>query len=250
MMLSSSQVVLITGAGKRVGATVARYCHQQGLRVAIHYRHSAQEAEALCDELNQIRTDSAFSLQADLAKVTDFTPLIQSIIARWERLDVLINNASNFYATPIGSITLAAWDDLFATNLKAPLFLSQAAAPYLKTSMGCIINMVDIQAQYPLKDYTVYCLAKAGLVMLTKSLARELGPNVRVNGIAPGIVLWPDEGDAFSSPKLRERIVAKSALKRAGTPEDIAQTIYFLINQAPYITGQIITVDGGRSLVL
>ncbi len=250
-MLSSNKVILITGAGKRVGAAVARYCHQQGLNVAIHYRHSAQEAEALCHDLNQIRAQSAWALGADLTKVTDFQPLIQSVIDHWGRLDVLMNNASNFYATPIGSITFQDWDNLFATNLKAPLFLSQAAAPYLKKHVGCIINMVDIQAQSPLKEYTVYCLAKAGLVMLTKSLARELGPEVRVNGIAPGIVLWPDEEeDAFANPKLRARIISRSALKREGTPQDVAKTAYFLIEQAEYITGQIITVDGGRSLVL
>jgi pteridine reductase len=244
---TNAKVVLITGAGKRVGAAIARHCHQQGMRLAIHYRTSANEAETLCQALNEKRNDTAISLQADLKDIKNHSNLINKIIERWGRLDVLINNASSFYPTPLGRITEANWADLIDSNLKAPLFLSQTAAPYLSKQNACIINLVDIQAQRPLKNYLVYCVAKAGLVMLTKTLAKELGPLIRVNGIAPGVVLWPEDETTFK-PALREKIIARSALKRAGTPEDIAYTVTFLIKDANYITGQIIAVDGGRSL--
>ncbi|MES2998449.1 MAG: pteridine reductase [Pseudomonadota bacterium] len=244
---SAKRIVLITGAGKRVGAAIARHCHQQGMYLAIHYRKSANEAKALCQELNEKRSNTAISLQADLKDIKNHINLVNNIIEKWGKLDVLINNASSFYPTPLGKITETNWEDLIGSNVKAPLFLSQAATPYLKKQNGSIINLVDIQAQRPLKNYLVYCIAKAGLVMLTKTLAKELGPFVRVNGIAPGVVLWPDDKTAFK-PAIREKIIARSALKRAGTPEDIADTVSFLINHANYITGQIIAVDGGRSL--
>lgn len=242
------KVVLITGAGKRVGAAIARHCHQHAMCLAIHYRRSAKEALALCNELNQKQPDTAIALQSDLKNIPDHARLLQKIIDKWGKLDVLINNASSFYPTPLGHITEADWEDLLGSNLKAPLFLSQAAAPYLKEQQNsCIINLIDIQAQRPLKKYALYCVAKAGLSMLTKALAKELGPTVRVNGIAPGVALWPDDETEFS-PALREKIIARSVLKRAGTPEDIAETAIFLIEHAHYITGQIIAVDGGRSL--
>ncbi|MES2142304.1 MAG: pteridine reductase [Pseudomonadota bacterium] len=243
---ANSKVVLITGAGKRVGAAIAQHCHHQGMRIAIHYRNSAIEAEALCQVFNQDRKDSAITLQADLKEDNNYSALIDKVVEKWGQLDVLINNASSFYETHLGKITGAQWDDLVSSNLKAPFFLSQTAAPYLEKQKGCIINMVDIQAQRPMKKYSVYCIAKAGLVMLTKSLAKELGPSVRVNGIAPGIALWPDNETDFN-PALRDRIIARTALKRAGTPADIADTVLFLIN-TNYITGQIIAVDGGLSL--
>lgn len=243
---ANSKVVLITGAGKRVGAAIAQHCHHQGMRIAIHYRNSTAEAETLCQAFNQKKKDTAISLQADLKNVQNNITLINKIIETWGQIDVLINNASSFYETRLGKVTEAAWEDLVNSNLKAPFFLSQAAAPYLEKQKGSIINMVDIQAQRPMKKYSVYCTAKAGLVMLTKSLAKELGPSVRVNGIAPGIALWPDNAAEFN-PALRERIIARTALKRAGTPADIADTVVFLIN-ANYITGQIIAVDGGLSL--
>lgn len=242
-----SKVVLITGAGKRVGATIARRCHHQAMRIAIHYRNSATEAEALAQALNQQRHDSAITLAAELKNSETHADLVQQVITRWGRLDVLINNASSFYPTPFSEITEKTWDDLLGSNLKAPLFLSQAAFPYLKKQKGCIINMVDIQAQRPMKKHAVYCVAKAGLVMLTKCLAKELGPSIRVNGIAPGIALWPEDETEFN-PALREKIIARTAMKRAGTPDDIADAITFLIEHGHYITGQIIAVDGGLSL--
>jgi pteridine reductase len=245
---TNTKVILITGAGKRVGATIAHYCHQQGMRIAIHYKQSTNEAMALCQALNQKRQDSAITLQADLKDIQKHKILIKKVIDQWGKLDVLINNASSFYPTPLGQITEADWEDLLGSNLKAPLFLSQAAAPYLKEQQNsCIINLIDIQAQRPLKKYPLYCVAKAGLLMLTKVLAKELGPAIRVNGISPGVALWPDNAMEFS-PALREKIIARSVLKRAGTPTDIAETAYFLIEHANYITGQIIAVDGGRSL--
>lgn len=244
---TNSKVVLITGAGKRVGATIAHYCHQLGMRLAIHYRESAQHASALCANFNQQRQNSAIALGADLRNTDKLEGLIAEVISQWGQLDVLINNASSFYPVPLVKVTPKVWEDVMASNLKAPFFLAQLAAPHLKQQKGCIINLVDIQAQRPLKNYLVYCIAKAGLVMLTKSLAKELGPDIRVNAIAPGIVLWPDDETEFNEA-LREKIVARNALKRAGTPQDIAKTAIFLINHADFITGQIIAVDGGRSL--
>lgn len=244
---TESKVLLITGAGKRVGAVVARYCHQLGMRVAIHYRESAQAATSLCESLNQQRQNSAIAVGTDLRATNQLEGLITKVIKKWGQLDVLINNASSFYPMPLANVSPDVWEDTMASNLKAPFFLSQMAAPYLKQQKGCIINLVDIQAQRPLKNYSVYCIAKAGLVMLTKSLAKELGPDIRVNAIAPGIVLWPDDTTEFNQA-IREKIVARNALKRCGTPQDIANTVAFLINHADFITGQIIAVDGGRSL--
>ncbi|MFZ0219923.1 MAG: pteridine reductase [Candidatus Aquirickettsiella sp.] len=244
---ANDKVVLITGAGKRVGAAVAQYCHQLGMRLAIHYRESRQQASDLCARFNQQRQNSAIALAADLRNTDQLEGLITAVLSKWGQLDVLINNASSFYPTPLAKVTEMVWEDVMGSNLKAPFFLSQSAAPYLKQQKGCIINLVDIQAQRPLKNYSVYCIAKAGLVMLTKSLAQELGPDIRVNAIAPGIVLWPDDETEFNAT-LREKIVARNVLKRAGTPQDIANTAVFLINHANFITGQIIAVDGGRSL--
>lgn len=244
---AKTKVVLITGAAKRVGASIAQLCHQQGMRLAIHYRESAQHASTLCERFNQQRPHSAIALAADLRNFDTLEHLISQVIDEWGQLDVLINNASSFYPMPLAKVTPGTWEDVIASNLKAPFFLSQLASPYLKKQQGCIINLVDIQAQRPLKNYSVYCIAKAGLVMLTKSLAKELGPEIRVNAIAPGIVLWPDDETEIKEA-LREKIIARNALKRAGTPQDIANSAIFLINYANFITGQIITVDGGRLL--
>ena len=244
---TDNKVVLITGAAKRVGASIAELCHQKGMRLAIHYRESAQQASRLCARFNQQRPQSAIAIAADLRDNDKLEPLISQVVNEWGQLDVLINNASSFYPIPLAKVTPHVWEDVIASNLKAPFFLAQLAAPYLKKQQGCIINLVDIQAHRPLKHYSVYCIAKAGLVMLTKSLAKELAPEVRVNAIAPGVVLWPDDETEFNEA-LREKIVARTALKRAGTPQDIANTAVFLINYANFITGQIITVDGGRSL--
>ncbi len=246
--MQNEKVVLITGAAKRVGAVIARTLHAQGMRVAIHYNTSADDAQALCEELNRLRPNSAIKIQGDLNDSDSLSELIAAPLELWGQLDVLINNASSFYPTPMGSITQKHWLDLMGTNLQAPLFLSQAAAPHLSKQRGCIINMVDIHASQPLKSYSVYCVAKAGLVMLTKVLAKELSPAVRVNAIAPGPVLWPDEEQNELDHAMQEKIIARSLLKRPGTPADVAKVVTFLIQDADFITGQILAVDGGRSL--
>jgi pteridine reductase len=242
---TNTKVVLITGAARRIGAETARLLHAQGMRIVIHYRKTRAEALALQIELNKIRSDSVIIVQADLSKAKGITPLIQQCIETFGRLDVLVNNASSFYPTPVGTVTDDQWEDLMSSNLKAPFFLSQAAAATLRKYKGCIVNIVDIHADRPLKEHPVYCMAKAGLVMMTKSLARELGPEIRVNAVAPGAIMWP-ENDLDQLTK--QRIISRTTLKREGTPNDIANTILFLISQSPYITGQIISVDGGRSL--
>jgi pteridine reductase len=242
----TGKTVLITGGAKRVGATVARTLHAAGANLAIHYRQSSREAEALAAELNAARPGSAALVQAELLEVTKLPALVEFALRSFGGLDVLINNASTFYATPIGEITPQKWDDLLGTNLKVPTFLSQAAAPALRKSRGLIINIVDIHALRPLRDHTVYCTAKAGLHMLTRSLAKELGPEVRVNGIAPGPILWPS-GQAQDAAK-QDKIIERTILKRMGSPQDIARTALFFAADAPYITGQILAVDGGRSV--
>ena len=241
----SGKCALITGAAHRIGATIARLLHANGMDILIHYRHSAAPAKALQNALESQRPDSVGLIQADLHDNDSYRTLIDTAIDFRGQLDLLVNNASSFYPTPIETANGTAWDDLIGSNLKAPFFLSQAAAPLLKKSRGAIINLVDIHAERPLKDHPIYSVAKAGNAMLVKSLARELGPEIRVNGIAPGAILWPEQG---LSEDEREEILQRTALKRPGTPEDIAQTLLFLISEAPYITGQIIAVDGGRTL--
>jgi pteridine reductase len=237
--------VLVTGGAKRLGAAIGRRLHAAGANVVVHYHQSQPSADALVAELERARAGSALAVRADLHDAERLPLLVDATLARFGRLDVLVNNASTFYPTPVGSITLAQFDDLVGTNLRAPLFLSQAAAPALRASRGLIINMVDIHGRRPLKAHPVYSAAKAGLVMLTQSLARELGPEVRVNAIAPGPVLWPERD---IDPQLKDEIIAKTALKRSGSPDDIARTAYFFAAEAPYVTGQVIAVDGGRSL--
>jgi pteridine reductase len=237
--------VLVTGAARRLGAAIARRLHAAGARLVIHHRRSAAEAAALVAELNAVRPDSAVTAACDLLDLDALPALVDAAVSRYGRLDVLVNNASSFYPTPLGTITATQWDDLLGSNLRAPLFLSQAAAPALRAARGLIINMVDIHGERPLRKHTVYSVAKAGLAMLTRSLARELGPEVRVNGIAPGPVLWPEAGLPES---LKAEIVDMTALKRMGTPEDVARAALYLAAGAPYVTGQIIVVDGGRSL--
>jgi pteridine reductase len=239
------QVVLITGGARRIGAEIARALHAAGANILVHYRSSAAAAIALADEFNRSRAHSAAIFAAHLLNDDAPDNLVAATLLEFGRLDILINNASSFYPTPIGRITLPQWDDLIGSNLKAPLFLAQAAAPSLRAQRGLIINMIDIHALRPLRAHPVYSAAKAGLAMLTRSLARELGPEIRVNGIAPGPVLWP-EGDF--DEELKQEIIGKTALKRHGTPQDIARTALFLAKDAPYITGQIIAVDGGRSI--
>ena len=239
---------LVTGAAKRIGAVIARTLHAAGANVAIHYNRSAAEADELADELNRRRAKSAFTIAADMRDIAAVERMAKQVLDRTGgRLDVLVNNASNFYPTPIGTITLEQWDDLFGSNLKAPLFLSQALVPALRAARGVIVNIVDVHSQRPLRDHPVYGPAKAGLAMLTRSLAKDLGPDVRVNGVSPGAILWPDEGQGMSDA-LRAAIIKQTALKRAGEPEDIAAAVLFLVRDAPYVTGQIIAVDGGRSV--
>jgi pteridine reductase len=242
------KVVLITGGAKRVGAAICRRLHGAGADLMLHYRASAGEARLLQAELNGIRADSVALVQADLLELPQLPALVERTLGTYGRLDALVNNASSFHPTPIGEIDAADWDDLMGTNLKAPLFLSQAAAPALRRAHGAIVNITDIHADRPLKNYVVYSAAKAGLAGLTRSLARELAPEVRVNAVAPGPILWPDD-DQFDELS-RQRIVSQTPLKREGTPEDIARAVHFLLFDAPYVTGETIAVDGGRHMAI
>ncbi|HET7157691.1 MAG TPA: pteridine reductase [Burkholderiales bacterium] len=245
----ADKVVLITGGARRLGAAVTRRLHAAGARVAVHYRSSHTEAHALHAELLGKRPESAVLLQGDLLKPACVATLVQDTIAAFGRLDALVNNASSFYPTPLGDITEQSWDDLIGTNLKAPLFLSQAAARELRKQHGSIVNIIDIHAEFPMKNYIVYNIAKGGLVALTRSLARELGPEVRVNGVAPGTILWPDD-ENWRDEVARQRIMNQTALKRVGEPDDIAKAVEFLLIDSPYITGQVLAVDGGRSVMI
>lgn len=242
------KVALITGAARRIGAEIATRLHADGFNIVVHYHRSKTDAEQLCAILNKGRENSAISISADLCEINNLKNLADEAKNHWSRLDVLINNASSFYATPLDSIDLEQWQDLIGTNLQAPLFLSQACASYLVSTQGCIINIADIHGERPLSDHPIYCIAKAGNIMLTKSLAKDLAPNIRVNGISPGAILWP-ENSAELKNETKASITKKIALKKIGEPSDIARTISFLVNEAPYITGQIIAVDGGRNLV-
>ncbi len=237
------RVVLVTGSARRIGAAIAEAFHARGARVAVHYRNSGADADALVSRMNAARTESAKAFRADLGDSASFDTLPAAVVRHFDRLDVLVNNASSFYPTPVGEITLVQFDDLIGSNLRAPLFLAQAAAPELRKHAGLILNIADIHALRPLGRHSVYCAAKAALVMLTRSLARELGPEIRVNAIAPGPVLWPEIG---VDEEQRRRIVARTALKRTGTPEDIAKAALFFATDAPFVTGEVLTVDGGR----
>ena len=243
------KVVLITGGARRVGAAMCRMLHASGASIMLHYRSSGTEARALQAELNAARADSVALVQADLLNLALLPSVVTETVNRFGRLDVLVNNASSFFPTPVGEITEQAWEDLVGTNLKTPLFLSQAAAAQLRRSHGCIINIVDIHADRPTRSYAVYSAAKGGLMALTRALACDLAPEVRVNGISPGVILWPED-ERWSDEVARQRIIHTTLLKRVGEPDDIARTARFLIFDAPYITGQVIAVDGGRSISL
>lgn len=243
------KVVLITGGARRVGATICRLLHAGGAKLMIHYRTSVGEARALQSELNLQRPQSVAIIQGDLHNLSMLNGLVQETVRQFGRLDVLINNASSYYPTEIGEIGEREWDDLIGSNLKAPLFLSQAAATELRKYQGCIVNITDMHVERPKKGYVVYSVAKAGLATLTRSLAHELGPDVRVNAVAPGPVLWPENNPQFDEV-YRQRVISQTLLKRVGEPEDIAKAVRFLIQDAPFITGQVIAVDGGRSLNL
>jgi pteridine reductase len=244
-----NKIVLITGGAKRVGASICRLLHANGANLMIHYRSSVNEARALQAELNLQRPNSVAIIQADLLNLSVLPSLVQETIKHFGKIDVLINNASSYYPTEIGDIQEEQWQDLMGSNLKAPLFLSQAAAVELRKQQGCIINITDMHVERPKKGYVVYSVAKAGLVTLTKSLAHELSPEVRVNAVAPGPVMWPEDNPQFDE-LYRQRVISQTLLKRIGEPKDIAKAVKFLIQDAPFITGQIIAVDGGRSLNL
>ena len=239
------KVALITGAAHRIGAVTARTLHAAGANIVLHYRSSRKGAQVLQNELNMIRAESVMLVQSNLLDSGKLVSLAREAHDAWGRLDILINNASSFYPTAVGKVDEEQWNDLLGTNLKAPFFLSQAAAPYLAREKGCIVNIVDIHADRPLKGYPVYSIAKAGLVMLTKALACELGPQVRVNAVAPGAILWPEHD---MDDVTKQRIVSRTFLKRQGEPADIAGAVLFLVREAGYMSGQVLTVDGGRSL--
>lgn len=239
------KVVIVTGAARRIGAAIARRLHDAGAKAVVHYHRSAGEAERLVDGFNRERPGSGLTVGADLRDFDGLPAIVAAALDRFGCLDALVNNASTFYPTPVGDIGVDQWRDLMGTNLGAPLFLSQAAAPHLRETHGAIVNLVDIHARRPLRGHPVYCAAKAGLDMLTRSLARELGPEIRVNGVAPGPILWPEQG---VDERQREEIIAATALKRLGDPADVAGTVLFLLRDAGYVTGQIIAVDGGRSI--
>jgi len=238
--------VLVTGAAHRVGASIVKLLHEQGANIVLHYRNSKSAAQAIADELNIKREGSVVLLAADLSDPQAYAQLVEAAVDCFGGLDVLVNNASSFYPTPVLETTLAQWDDLMSSNLKAPFFLAQAASHHLAKNKGCIINIVDIHADKPLKGHPVYCMAKAGLVMMTKALAKELGPSIRVNAVAPGAILWPEGMEA----EIKSEIMERTALKRKGHPDDIAKAVLFLVHDADYMTGQIMAIDGGRSLNL
>jgi pteridine reductase len=242
------KVVLITGGGKRVGAAICRRLHAAGANLMLHYRKSAGEARLLSAELNHVRANSVALIQADLLETAKLPSIVEQTLQTFGRLDGLVNNASSFFATPLGEIAIADFDDLIGTNLKAPLFLAQAAAPALRRAQGAIVNIADIHAERPLKNFIVYSVAKTALVGLTRSLAREMAPEVRVNAVAPGPVLWPED-ESFDELS-RQRIISHTPLKREGTPEDIAGAVHFLLAEARYVTGETISVDGGRHVAI
>jgi pteridine reductase len=241
----TNKTVLITGGARRVGAAIARHLHGSGANLVLHYRSSADDAAALAQELNARRAASVRLVEGDLLDTAQLPALVRTAADGFGGLDILVNNASTFYPTPLGDITEMDWTDLIGTNLKAPLFLAQAAAALLHEARGLIINLADIHGMKPLRRYPVYSVAKAGVIMLTRSLARELAPHVRVNAVAPGPVMWPEDG---IDPALQAKIMQRTALRRPGSAEDVARACLFFAAEAPYVTGQVLAVDGGRSL--
>ena len=240
-----SKVALITGAAVRIGAAISQQLHQAGYHVVLHYRNSATQAQTLAEQLNTQRPDSASLQQADLADSRNAPDLIQRILASRQRLDVLINNASTYYPTPIDQAQLSDWNDLFASNAQAPFFLAQAAAPALRKQQGCIVNLVDIHAERPTAQHPIYCMAKAANAMMVKALALDLAPDIRVNGVAPGAALWPTDNQ---DPSAQQAALARVPLKRCSGAEEIAAAVLFMVEQSSYVTGQILAVDGGRSV--
>ncbi|MFZ1722596.1 MAG: pteridine reductase [Dokdonella sp.] len=244
---NSRPVVLVTGAARRVGAAIARTLHAAGYDLALHCRNSRSELDALIADLEQQRASSTLALQAELADVEALPDLVTDTIDRFGRLDGLVNNASTFYSTPLQSVTTKQWDELFASNARAPFFLAKAAASHLRERAGAIVNLLDIYAQRPLPGYSVYSMAKAAQAAMTAALAHELGPQVRVNGVAPGAVMWPENGTSYAN---KDEIIARTPLKRAGTADDVARAVLWLLRDASFVTGQIVRVDGGSSLAI
>lgn len=247
MQKKSQQVALVTGAARRIGAEIATELHDKGFNVVLHYHTSKEEAETLCKRLNTKREHSAVIARANLEEVSQLSSLIEEAVNSWGRLDVLVNNASKFYRTEMGSITSASWEELMGANLRAPLLLSQAAAPHLAINQGCIVNIADIHGERPMRDYSVYCISKAGIIMLTKVMAKELGPKVRVNAVSPGEIIWP-EGQNAIEDKMKKKIIGRTILQRHGDPSAIAKAVLFLVSSADYVTGHVLAVDGGRLL--
>ncbi len=242
------KVAFITGSARRIGAEIARMLHAAGMNIVLHYHNSKVEAEQLCAELNTVRINSATLIQGDLSLIAKIPNLVNEAEKAWGRLDVLVNNASQFYKTHLGNIEEKAWDDLLTSNVKAPFFLSQSAAPHLKKHQGCIVNITDIHGERPVREYPVYCISKAALIMQTKALAKEMGPDIRVNAVSPGAVAWP-EGENSLSNDLKQKIIERIALHRHGEPSDIAKAVLYFVRDGDYVTGQVLSVDGGRGLV-
>lgn len=245
-MPAAAPVALITGSARRIGAAIARTLHAAGYDLALHARNSRGELDALATEFEAMRPGSTLTLQAELADFDRLPELVARTVGRFGRLDALVNNASSFHPTAIGSTTPADWDALFASNARAPFFLAQAAAPYLKVTAGAIVNLTDIYAERPLRQHSVYCMAKAALLMMTKALALELAPEVRVNAVAPGAILWPE---APGHTATQDAMLARTPLGRTGTPEEVAEAVRWLLQDATYSTGQVLHLDGGRLLV-
>lgn len=238
-------VALVTGGARRIGAAIVRRLHAGGMNVAVHYRSSEDEARGLCDALNTSRPASAAAFRADLLELPEIDSLIASVTGTFGRLDVLVNNASTYYATPLDAVDEAAFADLVGSNLKAPLFLSKAAAPSLRRARGAIVNIADVYGMLPIRDHGVYCPAKAGLIMLTRTLAVDLAPEVRVNAVAPGAILWPETP---AEEAARAGVLARIPMGRTGEPADVAEAVAYLAAGADYVTGQVIRVDGGRGI--
>jgi pteridine reductase len=244
------RVALVTGAARRIGAEIAKTLHDNGFNIALHCHHSKIAAKKLSQQFNAKRPGSSIIISADLCQTAKLKNLIAATLKGLGRLDLLVNNASRFYRTKLGHVKESEWNDLLNTNLKAPFFLAQAAALTLKKHKGAIINITDIHGERPMRDYAAYCISKAGLVMLTKTLAKEWGPEIRVNAIAPGGGIDMPEGANVLAPKVKQKMIERTALKRLGSPRDIANAVLYLATQADYITGQVLSVDGGRSLML
>ena len=245
----TKKTALITGGAKRIGAHISEFLHSKGMNVLIHYRHSEEEGKKLKLKLNRKRENSAEIFKADLIDSSSYESLIEACINKFSRLDCLINNASTYFPTPLAKINTHDWDDLLGSNLKAPLFLTKYAAPYLNKTCGSIVNITDTHIKSPKKSYIIYSIAKAGLVTLTHSLAQELAPLIRVNAVAPGPILWPEDTKEFSK-KYQNKVIKETLLKKSGSPQDIAEAVYFLITSATYTTGHVLEVDGGRSFSL